>query len=72
MSYESHLLFYIRELHTLHRVHDHFFPKLLHPEFGSQCCKYTLTEPHAPKMHMHTPSTANAFWGHNIEDCTNI
>ena len=24
-----------------------------------------LTEPHAPNMH--TPSTANAFWGHNIE-----
>ena len=45
-----------------------FFSKFLHPEFGSQCCKYTLTEPPAPKMHVHTPSTANAFWGYNIED----
>ena len=36
--------------------------------FCSQCCKCTLTEPHAPKMHVHTPSTANAFSGHNIED----
>ena len=25
-------------------------------------------EPHAPNMHVHTPSTANAFSGHNIED----
>ena len=47
---------------------QHFFSKFLHPEFGSQCCKYTLTEPPAPKMHVHTPGTANAFWGHNIED----
>ena len=29
----------------------------------SQCCKYTLTELHAPTMHVHTPITANAFWG---------
>ena len=43
-----------------------FFIKFLHPEFGLQCCKYTLTEPPASKMHM--PSTENAFWGHNIED----
>ena len=35
---------------------------------GSQCCIYTLTEPPAPKIHVHTPSTANAFWGHHIED----
>ena len=46
----------------------YFFSKFLHPEFGSQCCKYTLTEPPAPKMHVHTPSRANALWGHNIED----
>ena len=44
------------------------FSKFLHPEYGSQCCKYTLTEPPAPKIHVHTPSTANAFWGHLIED----
>ena len=32
----------------------------------SQCCKYTLTEPHAPTMHVtHTPSTADAFSGRN-------
>ena len=30
--------------------------------------KYTLTEPPAPKIHVHTPSTANAFLGHHIED----
>ena len=35
---------------------------------GSQCCKYMLTEPPAPKIHVHTPSTANAFWGHHIEN----
>ena len=34
----------------------------------AQCCKCMLTEPHAPKMHVYTPSTANAFSGHNIED----
>ena len=34
----------------------------------SQWCKYTLTESHAPTMHVHTPSTANAFSGQNIED----
>ena len=32
----------------------------------SQCCKYMLTEPHAPTMHVtHTPSTADAFSGRN-------
>ena len=41
--------------------------KFLHPEFShkSQCFKYTLTEPHAPKML--TPSTANACLGPNVE-----
>ena len=29
----------------------------------SQCCKYTLTEPHAPTIHEH--STANDFSGPN-------
>ena len=48
-----------------------FFPKFMHPELGSQfCSKYTLTEPPAPNMHVHTPSTANAFWSRNIEDCS--
>ena len=48
----------------------YFFSKFLHPEYGSQsqCCKYTLTESPAPKIHVHTPSTANAFWGQKIED----
>ena len=43
---------------------------VLHTEFGSQCCKYAaLTEPPAPKIHVHTPNMANAFWGYNnIED----
>ena len=27
--------------------------------------KHTLTEPHAPTMHVHMPSTANAFSGLN-------
>ena len=36
---------------------------LAHIIYKSQCCKYTLTEPHAPTMHVHTPSTANAFSG---------
>ena len=44
----------------------YFFSKFLHPEYGSQCCKYI--EPPAPKIHVHTPSTANAFWGHHIEE----
>ena len=43
-----------------------FFPKFLHTEYGSQCCKYI--EPPAPKIHVQKPSTANAFWGHHIED----
>ena len=46
----------------------YFFSKFLHLEYGSQCCKYTLTEPPAPKIHVNTPSMANAFWGHHIED----
>ena len=33
-------------------VNTFFSSKFLHPEFGSQCCKYTLTEPPAPKMHV--------------------
>ena len=28
-----------------HSVNTFFFSKFLHPEFGSQCCKYTLTQP---------------------------
>ena len=46
-----------------------FSSKFLHLEYGSQCCNYTLAEPRAPKMHLHTPSTTKAFWGHNIEEC---
>ena len=44
------------------------FRAFLKNKFGSQCCKCTLKEPHAPKMHVHTPSTASAFSGQNIED----
>ena len=40
---------------------DILFSKFLHPEYVSQCCKYTLTDPPAPKIDVHTPSTANAF-----------
>ena len=34
----------------------------------SQCCKYTLTEPHTPTMHVHTPSTQMPFRARTIED----
>ena len=30
--------------------------------------KNTLTEPPAPKMHVHKPRTANTFWGQMIEE----
>ena len=53
--------------HTCSSHAVYFIYKFLHPEFGSQCCKCTLTEPPAPKMHMHMPSTANAFWGQKRE-----
>ena len=43
-----------------------FSSNFLAPRFP--CCKYTLTEPPAPKTHVLTPSTANALWGQNIED----
>ena len=73
-SYAWFILFYfvLLSLYTFSSCSSHsvnrFYSKFLHPEFGSRCCKYTLTESPASTMHMHTPSTANAFWGHNIED----
>ena len=38
-----------------HTVNTFFYCKFLHPEYGSQCCKYTLTEPPESKIHVHTP-----------------
>ena len=61
------LIFFLPFLYTFSSCSSHIVKKnsskFLHPEVGWQCCKCTLTEPPAPKMHVLTPSTANAFLG---------
>ena len=44
-----------------HTVHT-FFLNSCTRYLPHNAVKYTLTEPPASKMHVHTPSTANAFW----------
>ena len=46
----------------------YFFPsKFLHPEFGSKCCKYTLTAAPAPKTNVRTSNAADVYRGQTIE-----
>ena len=46
-----------------------FLSKFLHPEFTSQRCKYTLTEPPLPKMHVRTPRERHGSLMVSISAC---